>query len=1511
MFELRWIYKVIRTILFSAVILTGSLFVSVYLILSIPPVQNYIREIAQEELTKFLGGEVEIGSLNIAPFNEVLLKDVAIKDLEGKKCLQAAELGAGINFWRLILSSKIEITYIDLLDFDIDIYQKKKDGPLNIAFIIEALSPKDKNKPPTVFDLKIHNVVLRNGSLCFSKLWEKRGGDPQKIDFNYLTFDKINADLTLPKLTNDYFEIDLRRLTLRETSGLDIEDFSGFFIIKPHEFEVKNLRLDLPSNKFTFPDFSYTFNELKNIGNDFKTRDYDLAIENLNIVPCDFAPFFPELRKYTDPVAITIDVNGNLNNFNIRKLILDASQFGINLNLTAHVENITEPKELEILLDNLDLNINSKFPQLLFTYIEPDEKVKNMIVGAGDIKGNLKGVYSAKGESAALSADLSTLYGDVQLDVKGLKHDNLADLSGKVSIPGFEIGKLLDSQDVNYIHNADLTFDLRNLGEDPKLIEGSLDAKIGQIGLLKREFENIDIQAFRQDSDYELQLEINDDDLQASLNGKARLKDADSHIELKADIRKFDTYTSFLTSEEKKFELSGKIEANVSGNNIENAVGFVNLEDFTFISPGAKPIHLNQLKLKSDFEDDGSRLVTLNTDFVDVSIEGNFNPMLLPNFAYNELKTAIPSLLPGEYRHTNCGSGKFYIDFADAKTVIDLLKLPIDPLTQVILAGDFNSEERTLNFSTEIPYIVQNENKLIRDSYFGIKIDGKEGLAQVVGGTIYPTKKGDLKVDLNASALKDHYNLLIDFNEGLDTSFYGSLSLGGDIEKNELLGGYDINFNVNPTSLFLNDAEWKVGAAEVEYTDKTLAIRDFSIRHDDQFVLIDGVSGKNDQQFVEVQLADIDLSYIFDTLNINYVTFGGKATGDIVATELFSGNPMVHTRFLDIKNLSYNGAVLGDGKITSSLDLPSKKVNIHADISEAEREVAVVDGGVWIGKDSLSFNFNTDKVDIRFLKPFMKAFTSDVRGRATGDVTLYGTFKDINMKGKVFADEISLLVDYTNVRYSGSDSVIIDPGEIRIPNFRLKDKFGNTAVLNGVVRHTYFHQPEFDFDVTNIDKMLVYDTNSKMNPIWYGTIFGSGTAKIEGKPGYVNILADMTTDKQTVFTFVLSDEQQAEQSKFLTFSDKRKEALTVKEEEIDTVPDFLKRFQKTQHEEEQGEPDVFSLDLRADITPDAELILVMDPVAGDKIKAYGNGAMNITYDSQSDDMRMFGKYILDRGTYNFSLQDIILKEFTIKPGSSISFTGNPYSGDLDITAAYRVNTSLTELDKSFSSDRELNRTNVPVEALLKVRGLMTNPDISFDIDLPTVTEETARKVKSIISTEDMMNRQVIYLVALNKFYSPEYMGVSSTGGEWASIASSTLSSQIQNMIGQVTDKFTFAPSLRSDKGDFSDLEFDIALSSSLFNNRLLLNGNLGYRDPSTSNTTFVGDFDIEYLLTKKGNLRLKAYNHFNDQNYYLKSALTTQGIGVVWRMDFDDLQQLFNRSRKEKKDSLPLDTLSK
>ena len=208
-----------------------------------------------------------------------------------------------------------------------------------------------------------------------------------------------------------------------------------------------------------------------------------------------------------------------------------------------------------------------------------------------------------------------------------------------------------------------------------------------------------------------------------------------------------------------------------------------------------------------------------------------------------------------------------------------------------------------------------------------------------------------------------------------------------------------------------------------------------------------------------------------------------------------------------------------------------------------------------------------------------------------------------------------------------------------------------------------------------------------------------------------------------------------------------------------------------------------------------------------------------------------------------------------------------------------------------------------MNALLRLQGDISAPEISFDLEFPTLTSDVYRKVMSIISTEDMMNRQIIYLLALNSFYTPDYMTDNSRSNELASVASSTISSQLSNLLGQMSENWSISPNLRSENGDFSDIEVELTLSSQLLNNRLLFNGNFGYRDNALNarNSNFIGDFDIEYLLTKNGNIRLKAYNHYNDQNYYVRSALTTQGVGVVFKHDFDDIYDFLWRKKPQRK----------
>lgn len=1514
--RLKDAYKAFRSLLFSAIIVVGLLFFTFYVLLSIPAIQRQIAQVATRELTEFLGGEVQIGDISIFPFNEVVLEDVSLLTPQGEECINISRVGAGISLWSLLIERKIVITYAEIIGLDSKIWKTSPDSPLNIQFLIDAFAPKDKNKPPTRFDLKVHNVVIRRSTISYDNRWIQPKDSPYQFDPNHILIERFNADILLPRLSNEDFRFDVRRISLRLGGTFELNSLRFKGELTDKQLTLNDFRLELPHTLITLNDQQQKFSSLSELKQQLLNTPRKLELKDARINPSDFSIFLPALKDINQEITLNLYAYGSPDNIESFDMVLSPQGDDSSISLTGSGSNLLDRGNMAIAIDKFHAILKNSLSRKVADIIPANYKnVVDKVTALGDIdislsaklsqaSGNIDGILS-------LLTSCGKMETEVSMNVPQLREFkfNRFNAKGLLLAENLQIADIFEKSPA-----SDLTARAEfNVEMGGKLPSGLLNCEIENVVANGHQLQNIVASLEKTGDEINLNLDSDNPALGLHLEGAAALRENLSDINLSANVDNID-FGLFSTSPKmRESSVGGSVELELSDLNPATVCGSGKISNLKYAERN-RSLKLNNFDfaLQENPDSAGGRLIDIESDWFNLAAEVDCPiKSVVPNIIRIVRKGVPlmarfipePQFIPEQNKVANPSKGNINgtLTLKPVEAPYKFFNVGITPLVESSVSASFDFTDETLNLNANFPYLKQGKNKLIRETALATLIDGRDETCNVSLHTLYPTKKGDAEVDLNLIGFDDKLKTDIDFNKSSQSGFYGTLGLETFLTRDPSSGKDRVHLNVKPSRFMLNGAEWNVSPAAIEYSNGVLAIDRLNINHDDQFIDIRGVGSSSVKDEVVVKLAGIDLDYIFDTLNINYVTFGGEATGEVMAAAIFSGSPVLQTRGLHVKNLSYNGGVLGDGDLSSSFDIKEKKVNIMADIKEKGQRKAFVDGGIWVTRDSLSFSLQADKVDIEFLKPFMASFTSDVSGRASGNAKLYGTFSDIDLVGRLFADTIRMRVDYTNVVYAGSDSVIMTPGKIEIPHIRLYDRDGHSGVFSGIVRHRYFHEPSFEFNLRDADNLLCYDTNSAMNEMWYGTVYGTGGGRIRGDNSLVAIDIDMTTRSNSDFTFVLTDTQEASEYKFLNFTDRRKEHQ--KQQAVEDEPDFLSQFHRQIQEDDGSETEIL-MDIRASITPQATLNIVMDPVAGDKIRANGSGAMQIEYDSGTDDMRMYGKFTLDQGHYNFSLQDIILKDFSIKPGSTISFNGDPLDGILDIAATYRVNTNLSDLDKSFSTDRDLNRTNVPVDAVLLVNGPMTSPAISFDIDLPTLTDEVERKVRSIISTDDQMSRQILYLLALNRFYTPEYMGGSSNGGEWASVASSTISSQITNVLGQLTDKVSVMPSFRSDKGDFSDMEVDLALSSKLLNNRLLLNGNFGYRDKSTSTTTFIGDFDIEYVLTRNGALRLKAYNHFNDENYYLKSSLTTQGVGIVVRKEFDslNLRKLFRRKEKGKTD---------
>jgi len=317
------------------------------------------------------------------------------------------------------------------------------------------------------------------------------------------------------------------------------------------------------------------------------------------------------------------------------------------------------------------------------------------------------------------------------------------------------------------------------------------------------------------------------------------------------------------------------------------------------------------------------------------------------------------------------------------------------------------------------------------------------------------------------------------------------------------------------------------------------------------------------------------------------------------------------------------------------------------------------------------------------------------------------------------------------------------------------------------------------------------------------------------------------------------------------------------------------------------------VDLKIDVTPDAEMELIVDPKGGDAITGHGKGSLRVNFDTYSD-VKLYGTYEISNGYYLFTLQNVIRKEFKIDRGSTIAWTGDPFKAKVNIRALYPLSASLKDLDETLANTN--SRSTVPVNCVLKLTEDLMKPTINFDIDLPQSDEGVKQQVRNIINTDEMMNRQIIYLLVFNKFFSPERAANSNLfNNEGLSLLVSTASAQINSLFTRVTKSNNVTLGVDWQQRDLqtSDVKAQILYQPS---NRLIVNGNFGYRIDNIATTTnkFINDIDIEYLLSESGKFRFKMYNHTIDRNYSVAVIDTrqSQGLGFLYKEDFSSFNEL-------------------
>jgi hypothetical protein len=541
--------------------------------------------------------------------------------------------------------------------------------------------------------------------------------------------------------------------------------------------------------------------------------------------------------------------------------------------------------------------------------------------------------------------------------------------------------------------------------------------------------------------------------------------------------------------------------------------------------------------------------------------------------------------------------------------------------------------------------------------------------------------------------------------------------------------------------------------------------------------------------------------------------------------------------------------------------------------------VGFLAGSYFPANDSLAFFGGAHQLPIDFLKTYLESILGSPKGFASGTFALLGPSKHLWFQGDLLVQKGQANLNYLNTTYFFDDSVHLKRGEIDIRNMTIRDKEGHTGKLSLVATNHDLKDWHYDVQI-NANDMLALNTTENNNASFWGRAYASGLVHVYGDEKTTHVDINATSQPNTTAVISVDNSVSTTNNSFITYVVKKNS----RDKQEATPADSA-------HTSSSDQETIINATLN--ITPDAHIQLLIDKRAGDRIDAVGSGVMNILYNLHTTDLQMLGNYTVNSGNYLFTFQNALSREFKLDNGSTIRWDGSAKNPQIDINATYEVTASLADL---MDADllKTTNRTSVPVDCLLNLTGNLMHPDIKFNIDLPNARDELKRSVKNIINTDEMMNRQIIYLLAFGRFYTPDYMRSTTNNlgqNELLSVATSTLSSQLNSWLSQAVKGLNLGLNWRrSGMGDMLGNDYEAAILYQ--NNRWVINGNVGYRDDNFSATKFIGDLDVQYRFSQNGRWSIRAYNHTNDYKE-LNPSLYSQGIGLTYTQNFNSISELF------------------
>ncbi|MBL7865146.1 MAG: translocation/assembly module TamB domain-containing protein [Cyclobacteriaceae bacterium] len=1474
-------------------------------VLQIPSVQKALLSRITDRFSNVSGFTIEYDRFYLLWYDRLEITSLKITDPQQNTLIQAGRLFVNFRISSLYARNNIYLDAVSLQEGGVNLVTiptsdstKELNIDVFIAEIGRQLSSGESSGGGGGAKIHIGEVLIQQSQFSLSNTDAdslERGFDP-----NHFRVALDDGNLNNFSVIGDTIQFALTSLRIKESkTNLTISDMRTYFRISQTSMEF--LGLDLICNQSHVSDTIILNYSSQRDLSDFNQRvTIDARLKNTRIHPEDISHFARGLETWKQTITLNGHFKGKISRFAFRPMQIAVGRTIISGSL--EMDGLPSVDETFI---NAKLNPSTAYGTDL-SFLFP-EYINNTIIPLGRMQ--LQGTFTGFTNDFVANGDFDTNLGHIASDINYKIQEGNVGLSsyrGNISLTGFHLGHFF--RDTVNFQEVNLRGNINGKGFSKSNADFVLNGEVSSIGIRGYNYVNIKSNARFANQFFEGSLNIDDPNLQFGMAGSIDLREGRDIIKVKArlDTAIFEN----LKLTRRKFFLQSMIDIDSRGLELDSIVGnaifrkvVMQFED--------ESLRMDSVHLISETHQDG-RALTLRSSIADLTLTGDFYystmfndiQKLVNEFVLNLRNdpVAIKAYYAAKPLTDQAYKARINMKVHNANPLLGMLDVDLFVSPETLIQGEFsNSTTSRLHVYSHLDSVVYAGKEFMDNEieFHGSKVrDSTQVLAQLtVTSQRQQLSPQVLTRDLFAEGIwnLDHIDLNLDVEQ---VGYSNLLRLNAEIDFLE----DSTKIKILPSTIRMLGNDWETNGSNYTLVKgREWRLHQVGFSRENQSIKIDGEISRDSTKALTIDIRNVNMA-IFNFFSKE--KFSGRLNATIIQKDLY--DDLFIENVLQIDSLMVNKFLVGEVNGNNTLDPMTGHFNINLTVDRMKMRMVDVKGYYDPGnKESpLKAKAILAKADIRLIEPVVRDLFSQLEGTLTGEYNINGTFSQPNISGEAHLSNGQLMVNYLKTLYKVNGTVAMTPSQIQFRNFELTDIFKNTGKLHGYIAHRNFSRMAVSLDAT-FSNFHLLNTTIKDNDLFYGQAFGSGVLSILGPINNIKISATAATNKNTRLALPLGGGSNSQEKKefiqFVSFS-----------QHLNTP--------KKQVTPAKRELSGLTLDLNIDVTPDAYTEIIFDIKSGDIIRGRGRGDIRLQVDTKGE-FNMFGRIDFTEGAYNFTLYDIINKEFQIKPGSSIAWYGDPYEGNLNITASYRQITSMAPVlqDQSVVNDPAIRR-KYPVEVLLKLEGLMLSPTLTFDLsarDLPdNVITTDGKSVRLRFEFEAFKTKldeselklQVFSLIILRKL-SPPNAFATNASTVYNSV-SELLSNQLSYWLSQVDENLEIDLDLGTlDQEAFNT--FQLRLSYSFLNGRLRVSkdGSFGGNQTNRSDlATIAGDWTVDYLLTPDGKFKVKMYSRSNVNQ--LQSSLNTQtaavttGTSLLYTENFNEFSDLLRSARERRKREL-------